>query len=107
MPTTVRAKARSFSDEKHTVPALIPQAAEDLATSDVYVDLIVLTPHATDSDTVTIKDKQGTARTVFGPILVEPGAPIVAKLYSRYAPGGLTWESVTGDKVTGYVSWMQ
>lgn len=107
MPVTIQSKVRSFSEEKQTVPGLIPQTAEDLATSDVYVDLIVLTPHATDSDTVTIKDKQGTPRTVFGPIVVDPGAPVVAKLYSRYAPGGLTWESATGNKVTGYVSWQQ
>lgn len=103
MAVEVRNAATQFSATEHTVPVLVPQTAEDLATSDVYLEALVFTA-ATTQDTVTVKDKQGTPTIVFK-FLVLPGDPVVVTFPGRYCPGGLTWESTAGDLVVGYARW--
>jgi len=88
---------------KQTVPALIPAVAENVFSSDVYLEEITLTNESNSAVTVTVADKQTAPRAVLKDVSLGAKTAYVARFTARFCPNGITWVASDGTAVTGYV----
>lgn len=103
MAATIQNAPTSLPTAQETVPGLIPSSAEDVITETVYLDYIQLNTESS-SATVTISDKQGTAREICH-VNVDRGAPVRIPMDGRLCPGGISWVASVDGVVVAYLRW--
>lgn len=84
-------------------PAVVPTEAVDVVATDVYVEEITLSNTSGSAATVTIKDKQGTPRSILEAVSIAANTTYVITFpKGRYMPGGVNWVASAGS-VVGYI----
>lgn len=96
------ASPTNFKQFVETTPGLVPTVAADVVAQDAWLDVLTFTNTTTSAITVTVDDKQGTARSVLKDFDVPAKDTVVIALNRRYCPSGINWvASATG--LVGYV----
>jgi hypothetical protein len=101
MPTPQKA---GNSPEMHIRPSLIPNASEDVFTTDIRLTEIHVINISDSPVKVTIYDKQDTPLPVIPPeFTVDPKGEETWEFSGRYCPGGVTWVASVPDVIVGYM----
>jgi hypothetical protein len=87
-----------------TAPALIPNVAESLWTTNTWLEEITLINTSANPVTVTINDRQAVPMPVIPPAMsLAAGEMYVIRFGARYCPSGVTWVASANNSIVGYI----